>query len=344
MEQMLDLITLKKALQIDIEKNDSFIKGLIQSYIKENDKDDLFQFYKLKTYLAKNGISTIEIQQIVLLLEVEGAKQTFLQNNVSNNDIQRFIKKAQQISGLKTETILKIMDYLLQETKLSKGIYRNSDLENLRKQGYVAYSIPYSIYVSEIVKIKVKMEKQQYEEALQLTTSLLETNIAEVKYLHAECLKHCSKQVDNNFILKLEKEAADGGYALAALDVANYYYSIQEYALAYEYYMGYGAPLLSNDQRKKVTNIENIKIYNNRLWHNCLWIEVLIILTLVLSCFGKLYSSYLPLGIMIILWTIFVLYYKRAFLKNVNPYDINYSYILFLVIPWVIYMMTRIIF
>lgn len=344
MEKMLDLTTLKKALQIDVEKNDSLIKGLIQSYMTENDKDDLFRFFKLETYLAKNGVSTIEIQQIVLLLEVEGAKQIFLQNNVSNNDIQRFIKKAQQISGLNTETILKIMDYLLQETKLSKGIYRYSDLENLTKQNHIAYSIPYSIYVSEIVKIKVKMEKQQYEEALQLTTSLLETNIVEVKYLHAECLKYCNQQADHDFILKLEKEAADGGYALAALDVADYYYSIQEYALAYYYYMGYGAPLLSVKQRKKVTNIENLKIYNLNLWKNCLWIEALIILTLIMSFFGTLYPSYLYLGVIVIAWTVFVLYYQKAILKNVNPYDVNYSYILFLVLPWVIYMLTRIIF
>ena len=271
MEKMLDLTTLKKALQIDVEKNDSFIKGLIQSYIKENDRDDLFNFYKLKTYLANNGISTIETQQIILLLEVEGANQIFLKDSVSNNDIQRFIKKAQQISGLNTETILKIMDYLLQETKLSKGIYRYTDLDNLRRQNHTAYSIPYSIYLSEIVKIKVKMENQQYGEALQLTTSLLETNIAEIKYLHVECLKHCSKQVDNEFILKVEKEAADAGYALAALDVADYYYSVQEYSLAYYYYMGYGAPLLSVEQRKKVTNIENLKIYNLNLWKNCLF-------------------------------------------------------------------------
>ena len=332
---------LKKALQTNKVEEFSLCKGLIQSYISSNGVSELFEFYKLREFLFSNNVSLIEIQQIILLLQVEGAKQLFLQNNVSNNDIQKFMKIAQQTSGLNTETILKIMDILLQETKLSEKISGFTDFMNVQIKS-ISFSIPYNIYLSEIHRIKVKMENDDYDGALKITTSLLPTGIAEVKYLHAECLKRSSEKIDVDFIINLEKEAANDGYSLAALSVADYYYSIQEYAYAYHYYMGYGAPLLSEEQRRNVTCIENLRLYNQQVLKKSCLIEAFIILTLILSFFGNIYASYWFLGLLVVLFTVFVLYVRQKYLKNVNPFDVNNTYILYIVLPWALYMFIRI--
>lgn len=336
-----NLTVLKKALQINKIEEISLCKGVIQSYISKNGMSALFECCKLKKFLSSTNVSSIEIQQIILLLQVEGAKQLFLQNNVSNNDFQKFMKQAQQTSGLNTETILKIMDILLQETKLSEKISGFTDFKNVQKKN-IAFSIPYKVYLSEILQIKEKMEIDEYEEALKITTSLLPTGIAEVKYLHAECLKRCSEKIDVDFIINLEKEAADDGYSLAALSVADYYYSIQEYAYAYHYYMGYGAPLLSEEQRRNVTCIENLRLYNQQVLKKSCLIEAFIILTFILSFFGNIYASYWFLGLLVVLFTVFVLYVRQKYLKNVNPFDVNNTYILYIVLPWALYMFIRI--
>lgn len=238
---------------------------------------------RLGKELKEKGIDEIKCLQIQILASVPGFKELLQVNDATaENDIDRFIGNAQEITGFDRTMILELTATIT-EALGYRAVATQYQYENVRKAGKT-FVVPFQVYEKELKVIQKKQDSGEKltESDLKTLTRLSEEGIPEAQFYMSEYLKENNPQEAENLLL--QSASQNCGEAQAAL--GDLYYNerrTDSWERAYDYYTGYGAIALNRTRRKHLKDILNHKIYNLKLLQKSL----LILLAMLILAFLK---------------------------------------------------------
>lgn len=331
----------------------SALENVLENIVSQNGKEIYFDVSRLQDLLRGQNVDEADIYRISLLTTVHGFKELIASDvRTAQIDLERYIQNAVNMTGLNREVVLRLTHDIVLSTG---GImeYSSVDAFNNRSNKDEAYTFPYTMYGNELhvfesaFKNVVNSDKDVKSLNFDVLQPYLAAGVPKAKYFMGYCLlKGLNLEEDSDRGIELLEEAAESGCIEAASALGDYYYSLRRdnsWSKAYEYYTGYGAVALNEQQKDAVISIFNHKKFNKSMLTYC----GLLLAVMVFSLFPMLGSETVggafALGIFSTLingaiFAIGFLHYK------VKPFDSLYSMPVKMLFVWFIYMIIRILF
>lgn len=282
---------------------------------------------KLEAEMRSREIPEKTVMQILLMVSVTGFKDVVQGNeNVLENDLDRFVGNAQDETGLSRETIL----ILAADISAALGYPVVTNYEQYVEAGRPAkaYVIPYKFYQTELERIHRKMQRSEVLDSVDVKTltRLTDEGIAEAQLYMSDYLEEKNPEKAEELL----QQAAKQGCAEAQAKLGDLYYqdaSADNWEHAYECYTGYGAACMTRKRQHALRDILNHKMYNVKMLQMSLLILAAMVLMAVITPAGALYGTNVFLKILFILldagvWVAAFIHYRAhpfAFLNWLIP-------------------------
>ncbi|HEL9636491.1 TPA: hypothetical protein ACGO2A_000903 [Streptococcus suis] len=333
-DNFLDISLYKKSLNSYLEwvfprKNE--LESALQQIVSERGFG-IFLEPSLYDELIAAGVDEITASSMILLSKVDGYKEILSGNEIHQVDIDRFVRNAVEMSGLRRSTILQLLAAILAshqvknfDADLSYYDFRKDELES-----QVAYVIPYSCYEKELQSISTISDAETAsEETIRRLNELSSMGLPKAKAYLGWIAEHKFEDMELARAQYLEAAEMGDSFALARLGDLHFKSGpLQDLQKSHEYYTSYGSMELSDQSLENLLEIRKQEANNRKLLLMTLFMAVLIGLTIVYVPIREYatanhFFQYFSIVLLILCSAGFILYFKKRPYCNLQMFPIS---------------------
>lgn len=252
----------------------------------------------LEKKLIQEGCSKIEIYQVLILINVPGFSKLIGPGQLLQVDINNFVTKAYQTTGMLKPLIISILSVILERNDQVLVFDKREKLKI--SDGKRAFVVPYDLYQRELNTIErlladsdvkkylaehtevTEKTQQKLDEIQQKLNILVTAGVPRAKYMRGLYFEE-DKTSRNPYIV----EAAQEGDDEAVRELGRRYFKEGRWKKAYENYLAVGAGYLYKEDIDNIIKIENQKKLNNKLMtYNVVFLMIMLIISILAPNWG----------------------------------------------------------
>lgn len=252
----------------------------------------------LEKKLIQEGCSKIEIYQVLILINVPGFSKLIGPGQLLQVDINNFVTKAYQTTGMLKPLIISMMSVIIEKKEQVWIVNRFEALKTLDEKR--VFVVPYDLYQRELNTLESSLEapdvakylegkteltdavRQKLDAIQQRLNVLVKTGIPRAKYMRGLYFEE-DKTSKNPYIL----EAALEGDDEAVRELGRRYFNEGHWKKAYESYFTVGAGYLYKEDMDNISKIEGQKELNKKVMvYNLVLFMITLIISILFPHFG----------------------------------------------------------
>lgn len=355
----------------------SMLDTVLQNLVAQHSRNVYDDATRLQSLLELAGLDSLTVHKLCLLVATDGfAHMLLTESKPTQTDVNIFVANAQAQTGLTRTEVRRLLRSVLLSVEAAYDLncYDETVAGIVAEQAYV---IPESLYGDEIHTIQNSMmaasvNKRVIPPSVQAKLeALVAAGVPKAKQILGDCmLRGLIPDASEELGLQLLKEAAEACDSGAGGLLGDYYYNkglaafeaLDEskgdtpdammsmqirgndmWSKAFEYYTGFGSLALTPRRKRRVMNIYNHGVFNQRLLICSAFLLLLMLLTLVLAPGSTSYAPHYIWGVICLLACGGYFWLAKK-TNDYRPYNDVYALPVLMFVLWTLFVGVRLFF
>ncbi len=329
----------------------------VRSLLETSGREAFADREALPARLRSLGLSEEDVYRLCLLSAVSGFEDLIDTGEPATQmELDRYAANAAS-TGLSRSVIMSMMAELTCAAGNTVCVSQLSSLPGPEQADAPAFVIPWRVYADDLRAVKAAFTKWKEnggplpQDMLDQLWPLVHAGIAEAQYYMGYILLHGDEtggqEADSQEKgVELLTAAADAGNGPAASALGDYYYfkgGSENWGVAYDYYTGFAAPVLSEPQRRAMMDIFNHRRFNRILLQFSALLLAVLLVSVLWAPGAPVFSVMPAAGVAALVLAAALLVF--GFIRHQNsPYGNVYYVPTGMFAIWAVYMFLRLVF